>query len=348
MLKYCKKIFIIICCCLLNYIYAGNSWDQFISVKSQGAKPSSKVAGTPKLEERTTNKQAPLLQKQDGIVDADDENNSSEDLFLDKAYSQWFDNDIRPQFCFRGGYIEQTQFGRYGATEIATLDLKLRLCNAMDFLPGATFDAWLFADGMYFLDDPGISALPDTLLAAGFDVGLWWRFANGFSWEFRGAPGIYSDPAAPEVSFTATVNLHYTWSEQLCLFTGFTYRHDWDMKLFPNIGLLWQPNDAFRMLLAMPETRIDILPRHIVNFYGILSWDNTTYWLDSDVPSIETITFDAVRASVGATITLFDEYEFSTEVGTHLHHELKGCIQNEKTIELEKSMFIKAFVGSRF
>ena len=56
-----------------------------------------------------------------------------------------------------------------GATEIATLDLKLRLCNAMDFLPGATFDAWLFADGMYFLDDPGISALPDTLLAAGFD-----------------------------------------------------------------------------------------------------------------------------------------------------------------------------------
>lgn len=265
-----------------------------------------------------------------------------------KTYSQWFDNDIRPVYYFRGGLMEETQFGNYGVTEIAIADFKARLFTITDFLPGASVDAWLFADGMYFIDNPGISALPDALLAGGLDMGLWWRFTNGFSWELRGAPGIYSDPTAPEFSCTGTLNLHYTFSETLCFVVGATYRPEWDMEIYPNIGLIWQPSDLLRVHAALPESRVDLFPRHILNFFATFAWDNTTYWLDNEESLPGTVTFDAMRASVGATMTLFDNLELSAEIGTHLKHELKGDVKGEDSIDLDKTTFIRASIGNRF
>lgn len=266
----------------------------------------------------------------------------------DKTYSQWFDNDIRPVYYFRGGLIEETQFGSYGVTEIAIADLRARLFKVSDFLPGGSLDAWLFADGMYFIDNPGMSALPDGLLAAGLDIGLWWRFTNGFSWELRGAPGIYSDPTAPEFSCTGTLNLHYTVSESFCFVLGATYRPEWDMEIYPNIGFIWQPSDLLRVHAALPESRVDLFPRHIFNFFATFAWDNTTYWLDNEESLPGTVTFDAMRASVGATITFFDNLELSAEIGTHLKHELKGDVKGEDTIDLDKTTFIRATIGNRF
>ncbi len=286
-------------------------------------------------------------QQQDEWNDASFSNDNS-GVSYSKTHSQWFDNDIRPVFYVRGGLIDETQFGDYGATEIAIADIRARLFKVTDFLPGGSLDAWLFADGMYFIDNPGMSALPDALLAAGLDLGLWWRFTNGFSWELRGAPGIYSDPTAPEFSCTGTLNLHYTVSENFCLVLGATYRPEWDMEIFPNVGFIWQPSDLFRLHAALPESRVDLFPRHIFNFFGTLAWDNTTYWLDNDEDLPGTVTFDAIRASVGATITLFDDLELTAEMGTHLQHELKGDVKGEDTIELDKATFIRASIGNRF
>lgn len=267
---------------------------------------------------------------------------------FNKTYSQWFDNDVRPVFYLRGGYIEETQFGEFGATEIATADLRARLFKITDFLPGASLDAWLFADGMYFIDNPNMTALPDGLIAAGLDVGLWWRFTNGFSWELRGAPGIYSDPSAPVFSGTGTLNMHYTLSESFCFILGATYRPEWDMEIFPNIGFIWQPSDQIRLHVALPESRIDLFPRHIINVFATLTWDNTTYWLDNEEPLPDVVTFDALRASVGATLTLFDDLELTAEVGTHLQHELTAEVKDADTIELDETTFIRASIGNRF
>lgn len=315
----------------------------------------SEVAPVVPVYQQTREQAEQALKQQQAQQPANDQwadyNNSYTDSSYssrNKTYSQWFDNDIRPVFYFRGGLIEETQFGEYGATEIAIADLKACLFDVTDFLPGASLDAWLFADGMYFIDNPGMSALPDALLAAGLDLGLWWRFTNGFSWELRGAPGIYSDPTAPEFSCTGTLNLHYTFSETLCFVVGATYRPEWDMEIYPNIGLIWQPSDLLRVHAALPESRIDLFPRHIFNFFATFAWDNTTYWLDNEDTLPGTVTFDAMRASVGATITFFDNLELSAEIGTHLKHELKGDVKGEDTIDLDKTTFIRATIGNRF
>lgn len=354
-----KNTCIFIVCCCLNGVCNANSWDQFISPLSPEQIKVPKVVKFPKVkknapqgnfrETETTellDKKQPNTPKDENV--SAEKSDSLEYPYFDKAFSQWFDNDIRPQFYLRGGFVEETKFGKYGETEMATLDFKVRVYDAVDFLPGAALDVWVFGEGLHFLDNLDIPKFPDTLVSTGVNVGLWWRFANGFSWEFRSSPGIYSDISSPDFSYTGTVNLHYTFSEELCLLVGVTYRPDWDIEFFPQAGFLWQPNDAIRMLIAIPETRIDLLPRHIINLYGTLSWDNTTYWLDSDNVLPETMTFDAVRASVGATMILFNNYEFSAEFGTHLHHELKGGVMGEETIELDKTTFIRASIGSRF
>ena len=318
--------------------------------------PPYEVEGTSISASQLTYQQAKnqLLLQQEKAGDAVTENwnmysnTVNADVGYDKTHSQWFDNDIRPVYYFRGGLIDETLFSGYGATEIAIVDLKARLFKIVDFLPGASLDAWLFADGMYFIDNPGISALPDALLSAGIDLGVWWRFTNGFSWELRGVPGIYSDPTAPAFSCTGTLNLHYTVSENFSLVAGATYRPEWDMEIFPNIGFIWQPSELFRVHAALPESRVDLFPRHIFNFFATFAWDNTTYWLDNDESLPGTVTFDAYRASVGATLTLFNDLEITAEIGTHLKHELKGDVEGEDTIKLDEASFIRASIGNRF
>ena len=308
------------------------------------------------IQQQTYQQAQQQLQQQQSHYRQPEENQYTQDVVYDenysdeyaKAYSQWFDNDIRPVFYLRGGLIDETEFVGYGATEIALAEMKARLFKVVDFLPGASFDTWLFADGMYFIDNPGMSVLPDSLLAAGLDMGLWWRFTNGFSWEFRGAPGIYSDAAAPAFSCTGTLNLHYTMTDKFCLVLGATYRPEWDMEIFPNVGFIWQPSELVRIHAALPESRVDLFPRHVFNFFATFAWDNTTYWLDESESLLETVTFDAYRASVGATITLFDELELTAEIGTHLKHELKGDVKGEETVELDETTFIRATIGNSF
>lgn len=374
-MKYKKTLLLVVVGSVFCTISEANSWDKYIIKKPKKENPiSSSNVQYPKqtIQEakEVVEQQSREMEYVPEIVSPyeidttsisqeqphQSENWNIDDDFIvgdvstsnDKSYSQWFDNDIRPIYHFRGGLIEETQFGSYGATEIAVLDFKARLFNVSDFLPGGSVDAWLFADGMYFIDNPKISALPDALLAVGLDVGLWWRFTNGFSWELRGAPGIYSDPTAPEFSCTGTLNLHYTLSENVCFVLGATYRPEWDMEIYPNIGVIWQPGEWLRINAALPESRIDLFPRHIFNFFATFAWDNTTYWLDNDESLPGTVTFDAMRASVGATITFFDNLELSAEIGTHLKHELKGDVKGEDTIDLDKTTFIRATIGNRF
>lgn len=356
MLNISRKIFISILCCCLSNIYAANSWDKYLS---ENTPPKIKV---PKVVKSSTNKNSivsakaevaqvysnKLNQVQSQTSSEIDEDVFIEDSYSDKAFSQWFDNNISPQFFLRAGLIEETQFGLYGKTDIGILDFKCRIFDAVDFLPGATLDLWVFGDGLYFFDNPNIQYFPDSLISTGVDVGLWWRFANGFSWEFRCAPGIYSETSAAKFSYTGSINLHYTWSEEICFLLGIMYRPDWDIELFPCAGLLWQPNDSVRLLLGVPQTRVDLLPRHIVNFFGIISWNNTTYWLDSNKNNVETLTLDAVRASIGATLTLFDDLELTAEFGTHFHNEFKSEGIGKETIDLDNSTFIRASIGNHF
>ncbi|MBO7299282.1 MAG: hypothetical protein J6V41_05680 [Kiritimatiellae bacterium] len=354
MLNIYKNFLISILCCCLSNVYATNSWDKYLS---ENTLPKIKISKDVSINRNSITSAIPeatqIFSNNLDQVQLQIATENEEDVFIaksysDRAFSQWFDNNIRPVYRFRVGLINETSFSSYGATEIVTVDLKSRLFEFVDFLPGVALDAWVFADGMYFMDNPEISALPDALIAAGLDLGIWWRFSNGFSWELRGAPGVYSDITDPVFSCTATLNLHYSFSENISLIAGAIYRPKWDMEFFPNIGFIWQPSDQFRVHAALPESRIDLFPRGIVNLFATFTWDNITYWLDKNDTLSDTVTFDAFRASVGATITLLNDLELTAELGTHLKHELKYEINGEDTIELDEASFIRASIGHRF
>ncbi len=266
---------------------------------------------------------------------------------MDDVYSQYFDNSFRPVIRLSGGYTEETQFGDYGATDIATAEFDARLFKVEDFL-NTCFDMWIFADGMYFVDNPGMDAIPDGLIAAGVDFGVWWRFINGFSLEFRVAPGIYSDVVEPQFSIPTTANLYYVLLPSLSIQLGATARWGWDMEVMPNVSFLWQPHDFLRVLGGVPYSRIDLFPGHILSFFGTFEWRNTTYALeDSDVLPDE-VHFDEMLVSVGATICFMGRTEVSAEAGTYLKREISADVAEDSTVDLSEENFFRITLGSRF
>ncbi len=114
------------------------------------------------------------------------------------------------------GSVSETEFGPYGATDMAEVDLEFRLFRFDEFLWGS-FDAWVDAHAIGFIENPDMDALPDAVVDAALDIGQHWRFVNGWSTEVRAAPGIYSDVADPAFGVPVTLNFYFAVNPDLLL-----------------------------------------------------------------------------------------------------------------------------------
>jgi len=89
------------------------------------------------------------------------------------------------------------------------------------------------------------------------------RYRGGFGLQLRMQPGIYaavSEPSGDLFSLPVGVTLVQAFSPAFALFAGVDYYMDFDVEWDPVIGLLYVPDQALRLQLAYPETRVSLRP----------------------------------------------------------------------------------------
>ncbi|MGI5870054.1 MAG: hypothetical protein ACOX9C_11505 [Kiritimatiellia bacterium] len=263
-------------------------------------------------------------------------------------YSQHLDADVRTLYTFGATYVPETEFGTYGAAEMVEADLEFRLFRFDEFLWGS-FDAWIDAHVIGFIDNPGMSVLPDAVIDAALDIGQHWRFVNGWSTEIRAAPGIYSDVAEPTFGVPITLNFYFAINPELSLKLGGTFRPGWDIPVIPNVGFAWQPADVLRIEAMVPRSELTLFPNHILSFYGAFEWRNVTYGLADDEPGApDAVTLDDMFATAGVALCPFGDYRLVGEYGVFVQRELSADVESDKAVDLSKEAFFRVMIKGAF
>lgn len=251
-------------------------------------------------------------------------------------------------FFLRGMLTTETEFGSYGKTDVAEGEIGFSLGKIDGFLWG-TLGLRGDAHAYWFLDNPGLDAVPDALLDLSITPCYTIRFMTGWSFAFSASPGIYSDPENPAFSCPFTINSYFAACPELSFLIGATFRPGWDIGFMPNLGLAWQPDEKFRLVLGCPESRIDIFPGHIVSFFGTVKWRNVTYALDDEIKGLpDSLTMDDIYATGGVSLRWFGSWYLMGEVGTFLERELSADVNKDKAIKLSKEPFVRISLQSVF
>lgn len=250
-------------------------------------------------------------------------------------------------FFLRGMLTTETEFGSYGKTDIAEAEIGMDF-GKIDGILWGTLGLRADAHAYWFLDNPGLDALPDALMDVSATPCYTIRFMTGWSFAFSASPGFYSDASNPAFSCPFTVNSYFAACPELSFLIGGTFRPGWDIGFVPNIGLAWQPCDLFRLELGCPESRVDLFPGHILSFFGTVKWRNVTYALEDVKGLPDSLTMDDIYASAGVSLRILGSWYVMGEAGTFLERELSADVAKDKAIKLSKEPFIRVSLQSVF
>lgn len=257
-----------------------------------------------------------------------------------ELFSQTLDAHVHPLSCLLLTLTPESDFGTFG--EAATLELEgaLRIFAFEEFLGGyleGAFNLRLLG----YLDNPGLEALPDVAAHLALDLVTSWRFWNGWSLELRAAPGLYSDIAEPQFNCLATVNLHYTVHPTLAFLGGVTVRPDWDLPVFPNVGLAWQPHEVFRVEAMLPRSRVLLSPFRGLALFGTLEWRNFDFALQDEPGFPEAFTVDEWLATAGIAVGTGEDTRLTAEFGTYLSRELRADVVSDSTVPIAEEWLVR-------
>lgn len=264
-----------------------------------------------------------------------------------ELYCQTLDSPYHRLSFLSATYTPKSTFGSYG--ESATLEVEgaLRLFAFEEFLAGhleGTFEFRVLS----YLNKAGIDALPDAAAHLAFDITTSWRFWNGWSLELGAAPGIYSDITDPQFNCPATVNFHYTLNHALAGVGGITVRPDWDMPVFPNVGVAWQPSDFFRLEAMLPRSRVMLSPFGGLALFGTLEWRNFDFYLEGKDGLPEAYTVDEWLATAGIAIGMGGDVRLTAEAGTYLNREIKANVTGGSTISVSEEWLARIGLHGAF
>lgn len=270
---------------------------------------------------------------------------SSADSIPD-LYSQHLDFGS-PSYCFSAAYQTDTEFGPYGTTDIIEGDVALNLGQIDGILYGS-LGVLANAHAFYFVDNPNMSSLPDSLMDAYLEPYFLIRFMEGWSWRFAARPGIYSDTTAPEFGVPILVEAYFAASPAVSFVIGGQYRPGWDIPFIPNVGVIFGYEDLLRVELGCPRSRIDLFPTHILSFFAEGEWSNVTYALDDGNGVPEDLTWDEIKVSAGASLRILGTWVVTGEIGTYLERELSADVAENHAMDLSKEPFVRVSLSSSF
>ncbi len=253
----------------------------------------------------------------------------------------------RPSYVFSGAFQSDTQFGPYGATDIAEAEAFFDF-GKIDGILWGTFGLTGHAHGLYFVDNPGMNSLPDGLVDAYVEPSFTIRFVNGWSWRVAAQPGLYSDVTEPSFGCPVSVNAYFAASPDFSIVLGGTVRPGWDIPFIPTVGLCFSYEDMVRIELGCPRSRIDLFPGYVLSFFAQGEWTNVTYALEGKNGIPEDLTWDEIRVSAGASLRILGTWIVTGEIGTYLERELSADVAENNAMDLSKEPFIRVSVSSSF
>lgn len=252
-----------------------------------------------------------------------------------EIFSQTLDADEHPLSFARVTYVPETQFGTFGESATLEFENALRMFALEEFLAGH-LEGFVRSRFLGFLNDADMSALPDVAAHIAFELAASWRFVNRWSLELRGAPGIYSDIAAPQFACPATVNFHHAFSQTFAGVGGVTVRPGWDLPVMPNVGVAWEPARFFRVEAMLPRSRVMLTPFEVLTLFGTFEWRNFDFALDDEPGVPESITVNEWIATAGLAVRVTDYSHLTFEGGVFLQRELSADVAQHDTLELSK------------
>jgi len=262
-------------------------------------------------------------------------------------HSQHLDENRRHPFSLGVSFSPETEFEQYGTADIGELAAEFRVLRLDKILYG-NFDLWVFARGTAFLNNPDMTNLPDVLLQAGVDLGMWWRFDNGWSWEIRTAPGIYSDIASPAFGAPLTLNSYFCADPTLSFQIGATFRQNWKNIIMPNLGVAWQPVEEIRIEAGIPRSKITLFNNYYISPFATFEWRNDTYTLSGkgDVP--HELTYEEIALTAGVAVSPMLAWSLTAEYGVYLHRQISASVKENTTVEMSKNNFFRFMFKSEF
>lgn len=265
----------------------------------------------------------------------------------DGIYWQHLDADPVPYF-YGGMYSKDVEFGSYGKTDVVEARMGINFRPIEDFLWGE-LELAVAGHAFYFVDNPGMKALPDALLDASLGAAYVLRFDNGWAWRIWGRPGVYSDPTAPAFGCPAGLSLYFAPTDDCSLQFGAAFRPGWDIPVVPEVGLKYRPVDEFEIELGCPTSRVTLFPGHILSFFAAGEWRNVTYMLDDDDKSMpDKLTMDDISASAGVSLRILGTIAVTGEVGTFLERELSADVEKDHAMDVSKEPFARVTVSGVF
>lgn len=253
---------------------------------------------------------------------------------------QTLDAQNHPLSFATATFSPEAQFGDFGKAATFEFEGAWRMFAFEEFLAGY-LEGSLDARFLSYLSNPDMSALPDVATHLALDLSPSWRFVNGWSMEWRVAPGIYSDIAAPQFNCPTTLNFHYAVTPQLGGLGGLTVRPGWDLPVMPNLGLAWQPNPAFRLEAMLPRSQVVLSPFEAFAVFGTLEWRNFDFALDDEEGGPEAYTVDEWLATAGLAIGMDPDNRLTVEFGTYLGRELSADVAENSTVEISKEWLLR-------
>ena len=203
---------------------------------------------------------------------------------------------------------------------------------------------------IFFTSDGGTGSTPDFLLGLAADIGWTWRFLDGGSVEARFAPGIYSSIDAfggGMFGFPFRGAYYYAITPEASIMAGAEIRPCWDMVFMPLLGLAWQPDDMFRLDIAIPRTRAWLYAWRFTVFANI-EWRNTTYNMKGGSDP-DSVTLDDILLSVGGRFRISDEFHVGAELGKVVCRGIEFEKKDSGAdIGIDSGAFVRFFVGGPF
>ena len=149
-------------------------------------------------------------------------------------------------------------------------------------------------------------------------------------------PGVYSDleELDSDILFAPfSVAFIRSFDPRLSCIAGLQIRLDFERRLMPILGMVYEPDDWWRLEIGLPRTRMMYFASGDLTSYLAIEWRNMSFALEDNGGSDEQmLTLEDVRAFLGLTYKLTDELQFCGEVGTAF----------ERSVELDDGVSSKA------
>ena len=269
-----------------------------------------------------------------------------------QLHSQHLDENRRAPQSYSATFAPKTVFEGYGETGVGEFEADIRLfkfdLTVADDIHIGQLDLWAFGHVTGFFENPDMSNLPDALLEAGLDVGYNVRFDNGWSWEIRAAPGVYSDVVSPTFGIPLTLNSYFAVDPALSFQIGATYRHNWAVPVVPNVGVAWQPVEEIRIEAGLPKSRVTLFGNYAISPFATFEWRSVTYGMSGKDGAPKDLTFEDMVMTAGVSVSPLLTWSISAEIGMFMHRHLSASVSENTTVNMSKDNFFRFAIKSSF